>query len=215
MAAVAAGRSDSIPPYELRTVRLVIRCWNPSDAPLYKDAVDSSLDHLRTWIEWASKEPTPLEAKVALLRRFRGLFDLDQDYQYGIFSLGGEVVGSAGLHARGNEGVFEFGYWIRASRTGQGFATEAVAALTRASFEICGVERLEIHIGVGNEASCRIARNLGYVEEAVLRRRMPPLTEGATPGDKVVFTMLAEEFERSPLASFEVEGRDSMGVRLL
>ena len=34
---------------------------------------------------WAEQEPTEVEAKVELLRSFRGRFDLGQDFTYGIF----------------------------------------------------------------------------------------------------------------------------------
>jgi len=80
----AEGRSD--PPYRVETERLVVRCWEPRDAPLLRDAVDSSLGHLQPWMPWALEEPKPLEDTVELLRTFRGRFDLGQDFVYGIFS---------------------------------------------------------------------------------------------------------------------------------
>ena len=54
----------------------MVRCWEPRDAPLLKDAIDSSLDHLRAWMPWAQHEPQTLAEKVELLREFRGQFDL-------------------------------------------------------------------------------------------------------------------------------------------
>jgi hypothetical protein len=48
------------PAYRILTPRLVIRCWNPVDAPLLKEAVDSSIDHLKPFMPWAHQEPTPL-----------------------------------------------------------------------------------------------------------------------------------------------------------
>ena len=39
-------------PYRIETERLVLRCYDPEDAPLLKDAVDRSLDHLRPWMPW-------------------------------------------------------------------------------------------------------------------------------------------------------------------
>ena len=108
------------------TERLVVRCWEPRDAPLLKEAVDSSLEHLRPWMPWAHDEPQPLEAKVELVREFRGRFDLGQDFVYGIFSADeSEAVGGSGFHTRHGEGIFEIGYWIRASRAGEGLCTEA------------------------------------------------------------------------------------------
>ena len=57
-----------MPPYRIVTERLVLRCWEPRDAPLLKEAVDSSIDHLLPWMPWAAHEPQSLEDKVALLR---------------------------------------------------------------------------------------------------------------------------------------------------
>ena len=62
-------------PYRIETERLVLRCWEPSDAPLLKDALDSSLDHLRPFMDWAHAEPEPVEAKAERLRTFRAPFD--------------------------------------------------------------------------------------------------------------------------------------------
>ena len=75
------------PPYVVRTERLTIRCWDPRDAPLLKEALDTSLEHLRPWMPWAMDEPKPLDEKVELLRRFRGQFDLGEDFVYGVFTL--------------------------------------------------------------------------------------------------------------------------------
>src|SRR5918993_2281639 len=140
---MSARKAD--PPYRIVTERLVLRCWNPRDAPLLKEAVDSSLDSLRAWMPWASDEPTSLEEKGQLLRRFRGRFDLGQDFVYGIFDPEeAEVVGGTGLHTRAGDDALEIGYWIRDSRVGNGYATEVTAALTRVAFELCEVERVEI-----------------------------------------------------------------------
>lgn len=54
------------PPYRIVSERLVIRCWEPPDAPLLKDAIDSSLEHLQPWMPWAQTEPQLLSEKVAL-----------------------------------------------------------------------------------------------------------------------------------------------------
>jgi RimJ/RimL family protein N-acetyltransferase len=89
------------PAYRLQTERMVIRCWQPVDAPLLKEAIDASLDHLRPWMPWAENEPEPLPAKVQRLRSFRGKFDLGQDFVYGIFNLDeSRVLGGTGLHPR-------------------------------------------------------------------------------------------------------------------
>jgi RimJ/RimL family protein N-acetyltransferase len=197
------------------TERVVARCWEPSDAPALKEAVDSSIDHLLPWMPWAAEEPQTLDEKVQLLRGFRGQFDLGQEFVYGLFSKDeSEVVGGSGFHTRAGQGALEIGYWIRASREGQGLTTEVTAALTRVGFEVCGVDRMEIQVEPANERSLRIPLKLGYREEARLRRRLyaPP---GGEPRDAVVFTLFRDEFPRSPAAGAELEAYDALGRRVL
>ena len=196
------------PPYRIETERLVVRCWEPRDAPLLKQAVDSSLEHLRPWMPWAHDDPQPLEAKVELLRGFRGRFDLGQDFVYGIFSADeSEAVGGTGLHTRRGEGIFEIGYWIRANRVGEGLCTEATAALTRVGFELCEIERIEIRVDPANEASLAIPRKLGFVEEGTLRGVLNGPDGSPWQRDSVVFALLRGEFERKvELKAFDVAG---------
>ena len=194
---------------------MVLRCWDPSDAPLLKEAIDSSLDHLRPWLAWAYAEPKSLDEKVALLRRFRGQFDLGQEFVLGIFDRGEtRVLGGTGLHRRQGEDALEIGYWIRESHVGQGLATEASSALTRVAFELCDVDRVVIQVDPTNERSTAIPRRLGFVEEATLRRRLPPHEDGV-PRDVVVFTLFRDGYAGSPPSTASVEAYDAAGVRVL
>src|SRR5215213_10034403 len=133
------------PPYRIETERLVLRCWEPRDAPLLKQSVDASLDHLRPWMPWALDEPQTLDEKIELLRSFRGQFDLDQNFVYGVFSPDeSEAVGGTGLHPRVGDGGLEIGYWVSAAAVGRGYATEVAAALTRIAFALPEVDRVHI-----------------------------------------------------------------------
>ncbi|HMI29927.1 MAG TPA: GNAT family protein [Gaiellaceae bacterium] len=201
-----------MPPYRIVTERLVLRCWEPRDAPLLKEAVDSSIDHLLPWMPWAAHEPQSLEEKVALLRQFRGKFDLGQDFTYGIFTRDEQrVVGGTGLHTRIGDEAFEIGYWIRASRAGEGLGTESTAALTRVAFELTDVDRIEIRCEPENERSRAIPRKLGYLEEATLRRRL----RQPEPRDVVIYSLFRSDFAASPSAAAAVEAYDAAGTRVL
>src|SRR4051794_13039789 len=204
---MAAGEPS--PPYRIETERLVLRCYDPADAPLVKDAVDSSLDHLGPWMPWA-QAPASLDETVALLRSFRAQFDLDQNWIYGIFAPdGAEVLGGTGLHARVAPGGLEIGYWIRAGRTGSGLATEAAAVQSRVAIELCGADRVEIHVDPANAASLAVPRRLGFREEATLRRRLAPVDPAEPARDAVVFSLLAEELPSSPAARVAFEAFDA------
>ena len=204
---------QSPPPYRVETDRLVLRCYDPRDAPLLKDAVDRSAEHLRPWMPWVPDEPEELQVVVDRLRLFRGQFDLDQNWIYGIFAPDeSRVDGGTGLHPRGGDGSIEIGYWVAADALRRGIATEVTAVLTRVAFELCGYERVDLQIEPRNEASARVPRKLGFTHEGTLRRRLPR-RDGERPADSMVFTMLRDEYERSPwragyaYAAFDAAGR--------
>lgn len=203
------------PPYAIRTERLLLRCWSPEDAAGLKEAVDSSVEHLRPWMPWIQAEPQTLADKVKLVRGFRARFDLNEDYTYGVFDREGEgVIGGTGLHTRIGVGAYEIGYWIRASHIGLGYATELSAALTRVAFEVCEVDRVEIHCEPSNERSCAIPRKLGYREEARLARRLLA-PDGGEPRDALVFTLFRSEYPGTPPAGAAVEAFDATGAQVL
>ncbi len=203
-------------PYRIETERLVIRCYDPCDAPLLKEAVDASVEHLRPWMPWIRFEPQTIAEKVELLRGFRGSFDLGTNYAYGIFNRDGtKQLGGTGLHQRGGDGSFEIGYWVSADAIGQGMATEAAAVLTRVGFELCGVERIDIQVEPHNERSLAIPRKLGFTQEGVLRRRLESAEGGGPRRDSVLFTMVREELEGSPCLGYDYVAYDVVGDRIL
>jgi len=203
------------PPYRIESERLVIRCWEPDDAPAVKDAIDSSLDHLRPWMPWARDEPQSLDEKVDLLRYFRGEFDLEKNFVYGVFDRDeSRVVGGSGLHPRGGDGSLEIGYWIRADSVGQGLATELTAVLTRVGFELVGLERVDIQVDPANEVSQKVPRKLGFTLEGRLRRRLPPKSEGEPRRDALLFTMVRDELAGSACLAYDYAAFDALSREL-
>ena len=144
-------------PERIETERLLLRCWRPEDAPWLKDAIDSSLAELKTWMVWATHEPSSIEVLAERLRGFRDDFRAGRSWTYGIFDRADtQVVGGAGLHARGGPGVLEIGYWIRTDATRHGYATEAAATLTAVAFEFAAIARVEIRCDPRNLRSAAI-----------------------------------------------------------
>lgn len=165
-------------------------------------------------MSWAEKEPEELERKIQRLRKYRADFDLDRDFVYGIWNADeSQVLGGTGLLARVGEGAREIGYWIHAQHLRCGYATEAVAALTRIAFEVDGVDRVEIHCDPRNEPSVAIPRKLGYRHDATLRRR------GNAPmgmsRDTMIWSMFRDEYCETPSAVVEVKAFDAIGRQLL
>ena len=202
------------PAYCVRTRRLIVRCWDPADAPLLKAAIDVSLDHLRPWMAWATDEPEDLQTKIDRLRQWRGAFDLGKDFVYGVFSPDqSQVLGSSGLHARAGARVREIGYWIHVDHINQGLATEVAAALTRVAFEVDGVIRVEVHCDPMNVRSAAVPRKLGFVHEATLRQRT--INADGERRDSMVWTLLAGEYGQSRARQAYVEAYDAIGRTIL
>ncbi len=207
----AAGEVPG-PAYCIRTRRLVIRCWNPADAPLLKDAIDASVEHLRPWMPWAAFEPSPLQTKIDRIRDWRGKFDLGQDFVYGVFNpQETRVLGGSGLHTRLGANAREIGYWIHADFINQGLATELSAALTRVAFEIEQVKRVEIHCDPANLRSASVPRKLGYTYEATLKRR---LQSAEDLRDTMIWSLFDDDYPTSPSAQAELEAFDALGRRI-
>lgn len=202
------------PAYRIQTERLVIRCWNPSDAPLLAAAVQKSFEHLSPWMPWARSEPMPMAERVALLRRFRGQFDLNQDFVYGIFNRDEtQVLGGTGLHTRVGEYAREIGYWIHVDFINRGLATESTAVLTKVAFEVDAVRWVEIHNDPENICSAAIPEKLGFTHEATLRQRLVDGHE--KPRDTMIWTLFADDYPNSYAAGVKLEAFDATGRKIL
>lgn len=201
------------PAYRIETQRLVIRCFDPADAPLLTAAVESSIEHLRPWLPWAHSEPVSAQDRVNTLRSFRARFDLGQDFFYGIFNRDeSELLGGTGLHTRRGPQIREIGYWIRAGATRRGFATESAAALVRVAFEIERVRRVEIRCDPTNVASSAVPHKLGFAREGLLRQSEDFLGTGR---DTELWSLVAEEYAAGAAKSVPLRACGAAGEILL
>ena len=201
------------PAYRIQTKRLLLRCWDPKDAPMMQSAAAESKEHLLPFMPWATEEPQTVEQKVELTRRFRSRFDSGEDYVYGIFHPDeSRVLGGTGLHTRLKGNALEIGYWLHKDFINQGLITESTAALTKVAFELYHVERLEIHCSVQNHASAAIPRKLGYTHEAT--RRGLGYANGRNT-DAMIWTLMADEYPKTASKTAQVRAFDVVGLHLL
>ncbi|HYO69319.1 MAG TPA: GNAT family N-acetyltransferase [Archangium sp.] len=119
--------TPSGPAYSVRTPRLLLRCYEPSDAAPRLEAVASSGEHLHEFFPPQPEGPLTLGFHLAPLRKMRGNFDLDQDRAYAVVDpQTGRFLGEVGLLTRAGIAAREVGYWLRRDAIGQGLATETL-----------------------------------------------------------------------------------------
>jgi RimJ/RimL family protein N-acetyltransferase len=85
----------------------------------------------------------------------------------------GDLVGSTHLVFHGDWRA-SVASWLAVEARGHGYATRSVRLLTRWAFETFpDLVRIELWSILGNEAADAVARRSGFVEEGVLRSRLP------------------------------------------
>lgn len=157
-------------PEEIVTGRLLMRPYRPEDAPQVIEALLESRAELDLWFNWHQRFTTVEDAED-LCRRRRADFLKRDDLTYALFDrTWGRFLGATGLHRpRWAERIFEIGYFLRTSATGQGYMTEAVIALTEMALSTLHANRVEIWCDAANEASRRVAERAGFTLEGRLR----------------------------------------------
>jgi len=177
-------------PERLRTERLILRPWAPSDAGPLHAVLAANAAHLGPWIppRVASAAPPP-----ELARRLEGFatdFAAAREWRWGLFDQeSGAVLGEVGLYPRVAGGgrvpyaqadCVEIGYWLRADATGRGLATEAARAALDVAAALPTLGHAEIRCDARNAPSAAVPRRLGFTLAATVPQ--PP----RMPGDPAV-----------------------------
>lgn len=161
-----------IAPDAFRTPLLTLRTWLPGDGPRFREAAQSSYDHLRPTMPWAQPTFSDAEAE-GFVRRSRGEYLLGSNFNIAILDADERrVLGGCGFHLR--EGPLrlqqaEAGMWIRASHARRGFGTLALVALLRWGFSAWPWERIAWRCADDNLGSQRLASRAGMTYEGTLR----------------------------------------------
>ncbi len=110
---------------------------------------------------WIAHEPLSVTERQALIESWHQDWLAGGDVVMGVF-VDGAVAGGCGLHRRIGPGGLEIGYWTARRFLRQGVATTAAGLLADAAFSDPGIERLEIHHDLANQASGGVPRKLGF-----------------------------------------------------
>ena len=152
---------------------LLLRPFEPSDAPAFTEAVRESLPSLLPWMPWAHAGYSERDAMEWFAFTHAGRAE-GTNHEFGVFSEDGQrFLGGTGisqLHAT-HRGC-NLGYWVRQSAQGQGVASGCVRVLADFAFTSLQLHRVEISAAVGNAASAGAARKAGAVWECVARNKL-------------------------------------------
>ena len=168
--------------------RITLVPVEPSQAKGLYEAIVESTAELSPWMEWVHPDYSIADTGrwVTLCRK---AWETDSSFGFTIVEQQtSQILGGCSIsidrpaHRNGS-----IGYWIRTSRTKQGFASEAAALLAQFGFAQLGLIRIEIYVAVGNIASQRVAQKVGALREGVLRNRLLILGK---PLDAYVFSLI-------------------------
>lgn len=195
------------PPYRIVTPRLVLRCWEPADAPARSALLERNLDRLMLHrrLRGNEGEPKSLEDRLAEVRQIRARFDLDEMWSYAVLTAGdGALVSVATLFrvppTGADIGLFA---WCGAEYDGQGYETEAAAALARAAYELLDVPRLYAASPADDPASAALFRELGFTPDGTERH----LDGDGVRRDQQLWSLLPGEWPASRAAALAADAR--------
>jgi ribosomal-protein-serine acetyltransferase len=154
---------------------------------LYEAIVESKAE-LSPWMEWMHPDYSITETEQWVMH-CRNAWETDSSFGFTIVEhRTGQILGGCSINMdRPAQRNGSLGYWIRTSRTKQGFASEAVALLAQFGFAQLGLIRIEIFAAASNIVSQRVAEKVGALREGLLRNRL--LIRGE-PRDAYVFSLI-------------------------
>ena len=147
-------------PMRITTPRLIMRELRLSDAARFSElASDAGVARM------TSSFPNPLPPIFAefFIMRFIERRRAGLAYPYAITLQGSEddILGMMDIFKNG-DGQWELGYWLGRPSWGQGFATEAGAAILDLARSVLGITQVHAGVYVGNEGSERVLSKLGF-----------------------------------------------------
>lgn len=153
--------SFKIRPYQLKDV-----------AGIYA-AADESREHVGKWMGWMTPSYSIKDAQSWVERAVAG-WESGNEFEHVIIDATDQsIVGACGLNRLNRiDSVCNLGYWVRASRIGEGAARQGALQLRDFGFRTLGFNRLEIVVAVGNLPSRHVAESVGARFEGIQRMRL-------------------------------------------
>ncbi len=154
--------------HALSTSRLLVRAVRTEDADaLYERRNDTQVAALQAW-----ETPYPRERAAALVTEIAAMpGPVDGQWWMATLELAatGEIIGDLVMHLTNESRTGEVGYSLASRHWGQGYATEALAALVEWAFDALPVTRLAGMLHPDNRASAMVLERTGFLFEGHTR----------------------------------------------
>lgn len=155
-----------LPQPVLRTPRLRLRPLGEADAEaVQRFCADREVAATTLHIP----HPYPPGEALEWIRTHPEAYTHAQNAVWGMEAAGVGLVGVIGLALQATHRRVELGYWVGRPFWGQGYASEAAAAVARAAFERFDAARVHAHHFARNPASGAVLRRAGLRHEGTLR----------------------------------------------
>jgi ribosomal-protein-alanine N-acetyltransferase len=164
--------SPELPP-ALSGDRVMLRVPQMADFEQWAELRGKSRNFLVPWEPvWPSDDLTKTAFRFRIKRYWR---DIEDDLAYPFFIhdvrrdelLGGLTLSNV---RRGVAQMASAGYWIGETFSRQGYMTDALRTVVPYAFEHLRLHRLEAACLPANEASIRLLKKCGFIEEGIARK---------------------------------------------
>ncbi|MFC4160829.1 GNAT family N-acetyltransferase [Chitinimonas lacunae] len=152
-----------------------IRPYRVEDVDALYRAARESIDVVGRWLPWCHQGYRREDSECYIAQSIQDWARGNSRYPFAIESLGdGMLVGGVTLTLRRDEQAdfASLGYWLRASRHGNGIMTRAVSLASDFGFAELAVLRQEILVLAHHMAARRVAERSGFRHEGLLRSRL-------------------------------------------
>ncbi|MEV6110648.1 GNAT family N-acetyltransferase [Streptomyces sp. NPDC051940] len=144
---------------------LVLRPWDPADAPAFLAAYQDA--EIR---RWHTRRPSTEGQVREWFEAYGEDWERERGGHWAVTDDGGTVLGRIALRGFDfDDGVAGAAYWVLPAARGAGVASSALAALTAWALDDAGFARLYLDHSTRNHASCRVATKSGYALEGTMR----------------------------------------------
>jgi RimJ/RimL family protein N-acetyltransferase len=186
-------------PTQFESARLLLRCYQPGDGPMYLEVARRNREHLRQFEAGNSLMIIDsLERAEIVVRENHAAWQARDYFFLGAFErANGEFAAQVYIGpVDWDTPEFEIGYIADAAHEGQGYVSEAVGVALSMIFNDFQAHRVRIRCDEANIRSWRVAERCGFRLEGRLRENRRNL-DGSFSTERI-YGLLRSEYEANP-----------------